>query len=90
MHLLSRAFYHVLFVCVLLLFVYFLKAELRAKGWELRKQEGDGNCLFRAISQQIYGDPGMHGDIRRQCLDFMRKVGGCTLNVVFIQESLLP
>eukprot|EP00903_Cladosiphon_okamuranus_P012774 g11940.t2 len=49
------------------------EAELRAKGWELRRQEGDGNCLFRAISQHIYGDPGMHGDIRRQCLDFMRK-----------------
>ncbi|CAN0171642.1 unnamed protein product, partial [Hapterophycus canaliculatus] len=49
------------------------EAELRSKGWELRRQEGDGNCLFRAISQQIYGDPGMHGDIRRQCLDFMRK-----------------
>ncbi|CAM9746287.1 unnamed protein product [Ectocarpus sp. 12 AP-2014] len=49
------------------------ETELKAKGWQLRRQEGDGNCLFRAISQQIYGDPGMHGDIRRQCLDFMRK-----------------
>lgn len=51
------------------------QVALRAKGWELRRQDGDGNCLFRAISQQIYGDPGMHGDIRRQCLEFMRKVG---------------
>ena len=54
--------------------VFVRQGELRAKGWELRRQEGDGNCLFRAISQHIYGDPGMHGDIRRQCLDFMRKV----------------
>ncbi|CAN0434280.1 unnamed protein product, partial [Discosporangium mesarthrocarpum] len=41
------------------------------KGWQLRRQEGDGNCLFRAISEQIYGDPGMHSDIRRQCTAFM-------------------
>lgn len=65
--------YGVFFFRVLLSF-FVLQAELRAKGWELRRQEGDGNCLFRAISQHIYGDPGMHGDIRRQCLDFMRKV----------------
>lgn len=38
---------------------------------ELVEQEGDGNCLFRAVSLQVYGDPSMHLEIRRKCLDFM-------------------
>lgn len=44
---------------------------LKKRGLELREQEGDGNCLFRAASLQVYGDPSMHGDVRKQCLDFM-------------------
>ena len=44
---------------------------LKKRGLELREQEGDGNCLFRAVSLQVYGDPSMHGDVRTQCLDFM-------------------
>jgi hypothetical protein len=44
---------------------------LKKRGLELREQEGDGNCLFRAVSLQVYGDPSMHGDVRKQCLDFM-------------------
>jgi OTU domain-containing protein 5 len=31
----------------------------------------DGNCLFRAIALQIYGDSSMHDDIRARCCDFM-------------------
>jgi hypothetical protein len=44
---------------------------LKKRGLELREQEGDGNCLFRAASLQVYGDPSMHLDVRKQCLDFM-------------------
>ena len=44
---------------------------LKKRGLEIREQEGDGNCLFRAISLQVYGDPSMHGQIRKQCMDFM-------------------
>ena len=44
---------------------------LKKRGLELREQEGDGNCLFRAVSLQVYGDPSMHEDVRKQCLDFM-------------------
>lgn len=40
-------------------------------GLEIKEQEGDGNCLFRAISLQVYGDPSMHGDVRKQCMDHM-------------------
>ena len=41
------------------------------RGLEIREQDGDGNCLFRAISLQVYGDPSMHGDVRKQCMDHM-------------------
>jgi hypothetical protein len=47
------------------------RVALKKRGLELREQEGDGNCLFRAVSLQVYGDPSMHGDVRKQCLDFM-------------------
>jgi len=47
-----------------------LKKERRL---EIREQDGDGNCLFRAISLQVYGDPSMHGDVRKQCMDHMER-----------------
>lgn len=37
------------------------------------EQAGDGNCLFRAISLQVYGDASMHLEIRHRCLDFMSR-----------------
>eukprot|EP00978_Attheya_sp_CCMP212_P031790 scaffold121422_cov41-Attheya_sp.AAC.1 len=49
------------------------EAALQKRGLELVEQEGDGNCLFRAVSLQVYGDAGMHGDVRKSCLDFMAK-----------------
>lgn len=49
----------------------FFLLELKKRGLEIREQEGDGNCLFRAVSLQVYGDPSMHGQVRQQCLDFM-------------------
>jgi hypothetical protein len=35
--------------------------------------EGDGNCLFRAVSLQVYGDVAMHAEVRTCCLDFMER-----------------
>jgi len=49
----------------------FEKALKSERGLEIKEQEGDGNCLFRAISLQIYGDSNMHSEIRKRCLDFM-------------------
>lgn len=37
------------------------------------EMEGDGNCLFRAISLQVYGDATMHMEVRGHCLDFMER-----------------
>ena len=31
----------------------------------------DGNCLFRAVSDQVYGDAEMHGETRQMCIDYM-------------------
>jgi len=49
------------------------RKALRQGGLEIREQEGDGNCLFRAVSFQVYGDANMHMDVRQQCLDHMSK-----------------
>ena len=44
---------------------------LRKRGLELVEQDGDGNCLFRAVSYQVYGDANSHLDVRKRCMDFM-------------------
>lgn len=46
-------------------------AALKKRGLEILEQDGDGNCLFRAISLQVYGDAAMHGDVRKKCMNFM-------------------
>lgn len=56
---------------------------LKERGLEIRTQEGDGNCLFRAISLQVYGDANNHAEVRKRCMDFMvRKTIGSFLTVV--------
>lgn len=40
---------------------------------EMVEMEGDGNCLFRAISLQVYGDQSMHAEVRKNCLNFMER-----------------
>ncbi|KAL3781276.1 hypothetical protein ACHAWO_012109 [Cyclotella atomus] len=42
-----------------------------APSLEITPMAGDGNCLFRAISLQVYGSSDMHSTVRTQCLDFM-------------------
>jgi hypothetical protein len=49
------------------------RRDLKKQGLEIVEQEGDGNCLFRAVSLQVYGDSSMHEDVRQQCLDFMAR-----------------
>lgn len=50
---------------------------LKKRGLEIREQAGDGNCLFRAVSLQVYGDPSMHMDVRKQCMDHMVSLDDC-------------
>lgn len=35
--------------------------------------QGDGNCLFRSVSLQVYGDETWHDRVREECLEFMAK-----------------
>jgi len=62
--------------------------ELKKRGLEMQEQEGDGNCLFRAVSLQVYGDSSMHGQVRKQCMDFMVSVQmrNIPLNLKFLRS----
>jgi OTU-like cysteine protease len=45
--------------------------SLKKHGLEMVEQEGDGNCLFRAVSLQVYGSSENHSEVRERCLDYM-------------------
>mmetsp|Transcript_5512 Transcript_5512/g.7419 ORF Transcript_5512/g.7419 Transcript_5512/m.7419 type:complete len:446 (-) Transcript_5512:110-1447(-) len=65
---------------------------LKRRGLQMVPVDGDGNCLFRAISIQIYGDANMHTEVRRRCMDFMAKdsahfsqfIEGTTSDITFL------
>ena len=46
-------------------------ARLEALGYSIVSMEGDGNCLFRTISHQVYGTPKYHRQVRQFCCDYM-------------------
>lgn len=33
----------------------------------------DGNCLFRAVADQVYGDAEMYDETRQMCIDYMAR-----------------
>ena len=37
--------------------------------------KGDGNCMFRSVAHQIWGDPERHGELRQMCCDYMLHKG---------------
>lgn len=43
----------------------------RAKGFEIRRMSKDGNCLFRAVADQVYGDAEAYDMARQMCVDYM-------------------
>ena len=49
-----------------------LVAQLLPLGLALREVPGDGNCLFRAFSDQLYGEDARHAEIRSDVVDYMR------------------
>jgi len=46
---------------------------IKPKGLYLRDVEGDGNCLFRAIADQLDGDEAAHEKYRIQAIDYLIK-----------------
>ncbi|GKY96537.1 hypothetical protein MPSEU_000613200 [Mayamaea pseudoterrestris] len=47
--------------------------SLQKRGLEIIEMAGDGNCLFRAVALQVYGDVEMHLDVRAAVCDFMEQ-----------------
>ncbi|XP_042437339.1 OVARIAN TUMOR DOMAIN-containing deubiquitinating enzyme 6-like [Zingiber officinale] len=45
----------------------------RTKGFEVRKMLEDGNCLFRAVADQVYGDAEAYDMARQMCVDYLEK-----------------
>lgn len=43
----------------------------RAKGLEVKRMMEDGNCLFRAVADQVYGDSEGYDLVRQMCIDYM-------------------
>eukprot|EP01112_Ceratiomyxa_fruticulosa_P019528 TRINITY_DN6409_c0_g1_i1.p1 TRINITY_DN6409_c0_g1~~TRINITY_DN6409_c0_g1_i1.p1 ORF type:complete len:412 (-),score=126.56 TRINITY_DN6409_c0_g1_i1:111-1346(-) len=43
----------------------------QSKGFIIKKMKEDGNCLFRSIADQVYGDPEMHDVTRTRCMAYM-------------------
>lgn len=45
----------------------------RAKGLEVKRMLEDGNCLFRAVADQVYGDSEAYDLARQMCIDYMER-----------------
>ncbi|KAK7261196.1 hypothetical protein RIF29_27501 [Crotalaria pallida] len=45
----------------------------REKGYEVKRMLGDGNCLFRAVADQVYGDSELYDLVRQKCIAYMEQ-----------------
>ncbi|KAJ7948020.1 OTU domain-containing protein 5-like [Quillaja saponaria] len=45
----------------------------RSKGLEVKRMLEDGNCLFRAVADQVYGDSEAYDLVRQMCIDYMER-----------------
>lgn len=41
------------------------------KNLKIVPTEGDGNCLFRGVADQVYGDESFHNLVRQRCMDYI-------------------
>ncbi|XP_050883402.1 OVARIAN TUMOR DOMAIN-containing deubiquitinating enzyme 6 isoform X2 [Lathyrus oleraceus] len=45
----------------------------RVKGYEVKRMTADGNCLFRAVADQVYGDSELYDLVRQMSIDYMER-----------------
>ncbi|GAA5911969.1 OTU domain-containing protein [Sporobolomyces salmoneus] len=50
-----------------------LTQQLRSSGLYAANILGDGNCLFRALSDQLYGTPSQHLQLRKEICGFLKE-----------------
>ncbi len=48
-----------------------LRQQLKSRGLYAFEIKGDGNCMFRALSDQLYGSPSKHLELRAKTCDFI-------------------
>ncbi|KAK8866063.1 hypothetical protein IAR55_001214 [Kwoniella newhampshirensis] len=48
-----------------------VKSEISRLGLALRDVQGDGNCLFRVLSSQLFGNEKRHAEIRKLVCDYL-------------------
>ncbi|CAF1255906.1 unnamed protein product [Adineta steineri] len=51
----------------------FARALKEKKGFVIKPVQEDGACLFRAVSDQVFGDEEMHATVRQNCMDYIVK-----------------
>ena len=49
------------------------KKHLESLGYFIREVRGDGNCLFRAVSEQIEGNENNFIEYREKCINYMKE-----------------
>lgn len=48
-----------------------LQEKLDSKNLIIKQSGGDGNCLFRSVSELLYGSEDHHAQIRKICMDYI-------------------
>ena len=43
------------------------------KGYRIDPIKRDGNCLFRAIAGDVYGNTDLYKSVKKHCINFMKK-----------------
>lgn len=60
-----------------------LQRRLAKLRLEMDVMAGDGNCMFRSISHELWGTPRFHPNIRRKAVRWMKCVSLCVEHCSF-------
>ena len=52
------------------------ETALAAQGMRIVRVEGDGNCMFRSVAHQVYGDATLHAELREYTARYMTAESG--------------